>query len=866
MSDIDTGMLSPTIDVDEVIGLHENHGDVNSYTQEVISDLGNESVESGNSGSTDSSFVPIETAVVDAIQVVNEDKKFNQHLIEYIENTTPISAIENNYHIISVFGSQSTGKSTLLNKLFNTNFDVMDETRRQQTTKGIWLAYSPAVNSKAVKKGHTSENIFVMDVEGTDGRERGEDQDFERKSALFALSTSEVLIINIWETQIGLYQGANMGLLKTVFEVNLSLFGKNKLKNKSDNHKVLLLFVIRDHIGVTPVENLATTVTTDLVKMWDGLNKPAELDVFKFDDFFDVKFHALGHKILQAEKFDEDVRLLGDKLLDKSNPDYCWKPNYHHDLPIDGWTMYANNCWEQIDSNKDLDLPTQQILVAKFKCDEIVSNLYEEFLVKYQELLVKPELSLEKSCDEDSFKDIGLLMRDLKGEVLDQFDLLASKYNQSVYEQKRSTLNEKVVSKYTELFGSYTKKLNTFFVKEFQTSITAETDDDEKFVDKINKLKLTTVSKFSAILALLSIEEINFDTHVAQFIEELDQSITKQQGIELNNIITKMAKRLTGQLNKYITFELNDFNESSWDNILKKFEELVEKLLAPYKESGDSIDFGLGIGKDLTNESVKKFKFKSWSKFYGLIQKNFSKGSILNMLKDKFEDNFRYDENGVPRLYSNEFELDDSYNKAKSATFKLVPLLTMVKLSNSSEIIPEYDIFNESLRKKYDEPSLVKDDDDEFDAADDLDELDSNRFSHIMSENEKADMLSKFKREVDARYIETKRSIVQQVSSIPYYIYLIIVVLGWNEFMAVIRSPIFFTLALLLGGLTYVMYQLNLIKPAMQVGNKMLQESIALGKEKLKEFLIDDNEFHRRNLNKVSNTKEEEIEMDDLSQ
>ena len=73
-----------------------------------------------------------------------------------------------------------------------------------------------------------AENILVMDVEGTDGRERGEDQDFERKSALFALATSEVLIINIWEHQVGLYQGANMGLLKTVFEVNLQLFLKDK--------------------------------------------------------------------------------------------------------------------------------------------------------------------------------------------------------------------------------------------------------------------------------------------------------------------------------------------------------------------------------------------------------------------------------------------------------------------------------------------------------------------------------------------------------------------------------------------------------------------------------------------------------------
>jgi len=130
-----------------------------------------------------------------------------------------------NYHLISVFGSQSTGKSTLLNHLFGTEFSVMSEAERRQTTKGIWMSKNKRESSGAVK---LADNILVMDVEGTDGRERGEDQDFERKSALFALATSEVLIVNIWEHQVGLYQGANMGLLKTVFEVNLQLFLKDK--------------------------------------------------------------------------------------------------------------------------------------------------------------------------------------------------------------------------------------------------------------------------------------------------------------------------------------------------------------------------------------------------------------------------------------------------------------------------------------------------------------------------------------------------------------------------------------------------------------------------------------------------------------
>ena len=40
----------------------------------------------------------------------------------------------------------------------------MNESQRQQTTKGIWMSRAQGMN------------VMVMDVEGTDGRERGEDQ------------------------------------------------------------------------------------------------------------------------------------------------------------------------------------------------------------------------------------------------------------------------------------------------------------------------------------------------------------------------------------------------------------------------------------------------------------------------------------------------------------------------------------------------------------------------------------------------------------------------------------------------------------------------------------------------------------------
>lgn len=72
--------------------------------------------------------------------------------------------IGENYRTVAIIGAQSSGKSTLLNTLFGTKFDTLNQesSGMQQTTKGVWVS----VNQ--------SKNIIVFDIEGTDSSERGD--------------------------------------------------------------------------------------------------------------------------------------------------------------------------------------------------------------------------------------------------------------------------------------------------------------------------------------------------------------------------------------------------------------------------------------------------------------------------------------------------------------------------------------------------------------------------------------------------------------------------------------------------------------------------------------------------------------------
>lgn len=69
----------------------------------------------------------------------------------------------------------------------------------------------------------------------------------------------------------------------------------------------------------------------------------------------------------------------------------------------------------------------------------------------------------------------------------------------------------------------------------------------------------------------------------------------------------------------------------------------------------------------------------------------------------------------------------------------------------------------------------------------------------VLSPTKMADITTKFRRDADAFFVEAKRSTVSSVAQIPVWMYAVLVVLGWNEAMAVLFNPLYFVLVI--GGL-----------------------------------------------------------------
>ncbi|KAI8599295.1 RHD3/Sey1 [Dissophora ornata] len=720
------------------------------------------------------------------LHLINEEKQLSDELSTYIREMWNLKDAGFSYNLAAIFGSQSTGKSTLLNRLFGTSFDIMSETARMQTTKGIWIS-----------KGKDME-VLIMDVEGTDGRERGEDQDFERKSALFSLATSEVLIVNMWEHQVGLYNGANMGLLKTVFEVNLQLFGSNRGKEKT-----LLLFVIRDHVGSTPLSNLANTLRADLDRIWQSLSKPEGLEDCKISDYFDFMFTALPHKLLQPEKFESEVAQLRLRFTNPSDPNYVFQPQYSRRVPADGLHVYAGAIWEKIMTNKDLDLPTQQELLAQFRCDEIANAAFAVFTEAIK--------AFRRPIETGHLVDgLGPRMKEIRDVAIKSFDKDASRYHPGVYKRKRDEVLIKANSMLESYFVGQLKNLHKEAVSLFSTQLQqALKTDGAEFANVASLARKEAVEFFLQGAKAIKLEETDweYEEELYQLENDLQEFAAAQREKELAKMLTVLERHLKKELDEPIKLALDQPGPGMWGRVITIYKRTMEDTEVLLNKKAGTFE----LKEEELEELVVNLRRQGWVLMTMKIQEESIEGLILYKLLSRFEEKFQRDDKGLPRVWKPDDDIDTPFRKARDETVALIPLFAHI------------DSLDPATGDRF---TLESSEDFDFDQS-----------LNILSETRQQELVTQLKRKADASYVEAKRSIVATQAKVPYWVGVALIILGWNEFMAVLTNPLYLSVTLMLGIPFAALWYLNVLGMVQTLGWKAYDQALIVGKEKLREVV-----------------------------
>jgi hypothetical protein len=593
------------------------------------------------------------------LNVILEDLTFNDKFQTFFtdENFTPEDGKV--YQTLGIIGCQSSGKSTLLNHVFNTNFEIMsDDKGRAQTTKGIWVGIN-----KEFK-------VIIFDVEGTDSKERGDERfKFEQCSSLFTLAMSDVLMINMWTNDIGRYTASNYGILKVVFEQNLKLFQQESEKK--------IIIVLRDFdSSVDDLSKLKESIMNDMKQIWEEIPKPEAFKDKPCSEFFRFEFLTLAHKFYKEKEFNEGINLIKQRLKREKddnrtgdNPDSIFNlVNYDKNVPIDGFYKYSLDIWTSILNNKDLNIPGQKEMLARFKCDEIKLMALNAVDEKINDL----DLASSSEILNDFNERVNAILK----EALDNYDPLAKNYLPHIYQDVRKTLQTELANKLYSSFSNQLKRLIPKYQKEFRNEFEQQLRQNENFMEVSEKLKKKYVEKLGEELGKLKVFN-DWDTGKDSEVI-FNEIIENQRNICLEEKKEKLIEQFIELIEETIVNKFELVTNNFWVEFQQEIFLLVSQNLLAQKERLAQI-------YKITDEEYINFVDDCENEIYSKIRTLFFNElpGFPNTQIDNFKKDFWYND-GIPKVWNtvsvSDINLAFQTNSSKyKDSFEILKKLRVIK-------------------------------------------------------------------------------------------------------------------------------------------------------------------------------------------
>ncbi|KMZ73350.1 putative Protein SEY1 [Zostera marina] len=593
-----------------------------------------------------------------SIQLIDGDGVFNISDLANLAETVKLAECGLSYAVVSIMGPQSSGKSTLLNHLFHCNFREMDAFQgRSQTTKGIWMA--KCVDIKPC--------TLVMDLEGTDGRERGEDDTaFEKQSALFALAVSDIVLINMWCHDIGREHAANKPLLKTVFQVMMRLFSPRK---------TTLLFVIRDK-SRTPLENLEPILREDIQKIWDTVQKPAAHRDTLLSEFFVVEVVALSSYEEKEDQFKEQVASLRRRFFNSINPGGL-AGDRRGVVPASGFCYSSQQIWNIIKENKDLDLPAHKVMVATVRCEEIANEKFASLRAN------ESWCELEEAVQTNFVPYFGKKLSPILDLYLSGYDAEAIYFDDSVKTAKRQELESKVLqlvhSAYQTVLGHLRSKTLDNFKEDFDKAL----NTGEGFAIASHACCQRFMTAFDEGCADAAITQAKWDTSKVRdkLKRDIDAHVTELRTAKLAKLNAFYEEKLNEGLVEPVKALLEAATDDTWPAIRKLLKRETELVTSGLSSSISGFDIDQAI-KDKMLSNLEEYA-------RNIIESKAKEevGSIMIHMKDRFSTLFSRDSDSMPRVWTGKEDIRVITKAARLASLKMLSVMAAVRLDDNSDNI-----------------------------------------------------------------------------------------------------------------------------------------------------------------------------------
>ncbi|ELP92800.1 protein SEY1, putative [Entamoeba invadens IP1] len=719
--------------------------------------------------------------VIDQDGIFSDEKPNSETFDQFVAKNAQFKALGFNYNMLSILGPQNSGKSTLLNYLFDTNFAVLDEKKgRQRTTRGVWLG---VVGDR--------DDIMVMDLEGSDGSSREDDYSFERKISLFSLTVCSVLMVNIWSHDVGRYGASNMSLLKNIFELNLQLF------QKEDSPKTMILFVVRDRDQRKSFDSTKKVLCDDIAKIWDGVVRPECFKRAPITKFFDLEFTSLPHFKHNKEQFIQEVNLLRSRF-DSRNKDTFFKSIYNKEIPADGLSVFTKQVWEAIKKNKDLDLPSQKEMLARYRCDELITLVLKEFEEDIQPVVASHEMK-KMFPNFKQYIDMSFDKR------MKEFMATASKYLDRVVKEKADALSAQMINVASSAYQTqmilsinYIKTMLSTSYFTFQASYTNEqnlTFDPNRYAgyaDQIEALNTAIREEWRKISS--QSVPTNVENTFTVEINNMDKFIGKMYEIARKGLVEALMNHFKRHMQKVMRPKLFPVFENCADDMWAQVRKIVDEAT---KENLTQLENGMINSLKMERNDVEEKLAQLQVYVIDAVRSTIKErsGFVNSLMETRFLNIFRNEKDGLPHKWKANEDLSKPFFAAKKEAEKILDLFSYIRIDTKDDEVSFLGT-NPATNK-----TMV------------LEEPEKNIESTkgLFSFDERLAMFQNFQNTAEAAFTKAQQdqAAVTIHSKTPMWLILLIVFLGFDNIVQLFKSPVMMAVVLVIIGIVFAMTRMG---------------------------------------------------------
>uniref|UniRef100_A0A2N9IM73 GB1/RHD3-type G domain-containing protein n=1 Tax=Fagus sylvatica TaxID=28930 RepID=A0A2N9IM73_FAGSY len=573
-------------------------------------------------------------------QLIDGNAEFNVEGLENFMEKVNFVNYGLSYAVVAIMGPQSSGKSTLLNHLFHTSFREMDayKGRKLHMICNGWDATVVGLTMSFVRK--------------ESGLWRNDDTVFEKQSALFALAVSDIVLINMWCHDIGREHAANIPLLKTVFQVMLRLFSPRK---------TTLLFVIRDK-----------------TKIWDSVPKPQTHKNTPLSEFFNIEITALSSYEEKEEKFKEEVAQLRQRFFHSICPGgIAGDRRAVVPASASGFLFSAQQMWKVIKENKDLDLPTHKIMVATVRCEEIANEKLSRLTSD------KGWLELEVAVQAGPVSGFGKKLSSILETYFSEYDKETVYYDEGVRNTKREELELNALHFVHPVYTTMLGHLRFKALESFKARLEQSLHKREGFAASVRSCTRSCMLEFDHGCADAAITQANWDASKVRekLCHDIDAHALSVRSAKLSNIIATYEKRLTLALTEPVESLLEAGRTDTWASIRKLLKRETDVAVSEF------LTTIAGFELDQTTVNAMVQNLRDYAR--NLVKKKAREeaGKVLIHMKDKFSTVFNHDNDLMPRVWTGKEDIRAITKNARSASLKLLSVMAAIRLDEKPDMI-----------------------------------------------------------------------------------------------------------------------------------------------------------------------------------